>query len=44
MSASMLPHSDARDDARALLWLLVVLALPVVFALLAWVGRAEGWW
>ena len=43
MSASMLPHSDARDDARALLCLLLVLALPALLLGLAWT-RGEGWW
>jgi peptidoglycan biosynthesis protein MviN/MurJ (putative lipid II flippase) len=43
MSASMLPHNDARDDLRAALCLALVLALPAVFALLAW-ARGEGWW
>ena len=43
MTASMLPHSDARDDLRALLWLALVLGLPVAVLALAW-ARGEGWW
>ena len=43
MSAQWLPRFDVRGDARAALWLALVLALPVAVLALAW-ARGEGWW